>query len=432
MMCNAFSAWRVAGVLLGLAGLSVPAAAQEGLPPAGCEGEAGWAGAGARTFLWRPAWLATTAKDAAVRARLQALARAAMRRAPDPVTGKGRAPPGGTAQDYWSIGPYWWPASDPALPYVRRDGQVNPQRGGPGFDSRRLQRMAADVEVLALAAHILGDRAAADHAAAHLRAWFIDPQTRMNPDMRFAQGVPGHSEGRPEGIIDAVVLVPVVEAIGLLDASGALSAAEQAALERWFGAFAAWLETSPAGVAEAAKANNHGLHRDVLVAQFGLFARTGARWRAVINDFAAQRIDRQIAADGRLPEELTRTRSWHYTNYALLAAVRMASLAQCAGIDLWRHRGPQGQGIAAAVRLAAGVIGKEQSWPWPEQALADPQRLQAARDQATQVARLAAWGLQDPQLEGIAAAHTHADASHRPWLAPYPIPADSLKISEKD
>src|SRR4051794_10786855 len=30
--------------------------------------------------------------------------------------------------DYYSQAPYWWPQDDPKAPYVRKDGQTNPNR----------------------------------------------------------------------------------------------------------------------------------------------------------------------------------------------------------------------------------------------------------------------------------------------------------------
>ena len=48
---------------------------------------------------------------------------------PGSVVDKKRASPSGDRHDYMSLAPYWWP--DPAAaegsPYIRRDGEVNPE-----------------------------------------------------------------------------------------------------------------------------------------------------------------------------------------------------------------------------------------------------------------------------------------------------------------
>lgn len=73
----------------------------------------------------------------------------------------------------------------------------------------------------------------------------------MNPNLRHAQAIPGVTDGRAEGIIDANTLVPVIDSIGLPVARGALSSAEDAALRRWFGDLSDWMATSPLGLEEA-------------------------------------------------------------------------------------------------------------------------------------------------------------------------------------
>lgn len=59
------------------------------------------------------------------------------------VVDKLRTPPSGVRHDYMSIGPYWWPnpASADGLPYVRRDGEVNPERSNGSFDHRPINEM---------------------------------------------------------------------------------------------------------------------------------------------------------------------------------------------------------------------------------------------------------------------------------------------------
>ena len=53
-----------------------------------------------------------------------------LQKEPYSVTSKSKVPPSGDKRDYMSVGPYWWPDSSKAdgLPYIRKDGQVNPER----------------------------------------------------------------------------------------------------------------------------------------------------------------------------------------------------------------------------------------------------------------------------------------------------------------
>jgi hypothetical protein len=229
--------------------------------------------------------------------------------------------------------------------------------------------MANAVEALALAHHYTGDQRYADRAGLVLRTWFLNPSTRMNPHLNFGQGIPGLETGRPFGIIDAHRLAPVVEAVGLLAGSGALSAAEEAGLRQWFGALVDWMMTSPLGIAEGNTVNNHAIHYDVMLAHFSLFAGDETVARQVLADYPERRIARQFAADGSLPEELARTRSFHYSASTLSSVYDLAGLGECLGVDLWHTRLADGRGPEQATAFLAGWAGRETDWPWPEMRL---------------------------------------------------------------
>jgi hypothetical protein len=401
-------------------GMSLPASsAARALAP--CKGAQGYAASGQRTFLWRPEWLATQraaiAGNALQRRRLVRLADAALARAPVSVTDKPGAADSGDKRDYLSIGPYWWP--DPATPtgepYRRRDGEVNPERGSDRFDAKRLMAFSQDVELLALAWHMTGDRRYAEHAAVLLRTWFVNDLTRMNPAFDYAQAVPGVARGRPEGIIDAIRLTPVIEAIGVLGSSRALSAEDQRAIERWFAEFAAWMATSANGKAERAAKNNHGMYYDALFTHFALFARMEDAASRVASEFHERRLARQIDAAGALPAEIARTRSLHYTNFTLRAAVQMAMLGECVGVDLWR-RGKAGNRLHDAVSYLATYRQRLEQWPFKDIDLADPAGRARLGEDIDTVLTMAAWGFGDPSL---APANLEPGAGPN-WLAPYP------------
>ncbi|WMJ71121.1 alginate lyase family protein [Stenotrophomonas sp. 24(2023)] len=381
---------RMLCTVLGLA-LATPlvaAAATPAVPEAApqCRAEQGFAGGaeGRRTFLWRPDVLQDVARrlptDATLQPAwraLQAEADAALQRGPYSVVDKTRLPASGNRHDYMSLGPYWWP--DPkrpgGVPYVRRDGHFNPERDGDAFDVTRLEAMSRDVQSLALAYYFSGERRYADKAAQLLRTWFLAPATRMNPNLDHGQSIPGKVAGRAEGVIDAHRLPRVVESIGLLAPSGTLDAQELKGLEQWFGDFAHWMVDSPIGRKEQAARNNHGLYYDMLLTHFALFARDTALARRTAQEAGPRRLASQIAADGSLPHELTRTRSLHYSSWTLDAAFTLADLGQCVGVDLWQYRDGDSGRLHAAARFLAGTAVPPARWPYPELDLDDTQDL---------------------------------------------------------
>jgi hypothetical protein len=395
--------------------------------PATCDGAGGYERvSGSRTFLWRPQWLALEKKrlahDLTAAKALRKAADTALTRRPYSVTAKTKMPASGDRHDYYSIGPYWWPNGNrpDRLPYVRRDGETNSESRGPEFDKDRIQRFAADVELLALAAHHLGDRRYAEHAAALLRAWFLDPATRMNPNLNFAQAVPGINAGRGEGIIELIVMPQVVESVGLVAATGALTPKEVDELKAWFGDFVGWMQSSANGRAEAAKANNHGLYYDYLLTHFALFAGQEELARNVATNFVGQRLAAQMAPDGSLPEELSRTRSLHYSFFAMQAATRMATIGECVGADIWRAKTADGRGLSKGLEYLSGFLPAWTSWPHRETALGDARKTAALARLAGDPLRLMAWGTGDQKYQ-LQAMQLNAEVDQDYWIADFAV-----------
>ncbi len=300
----------------------------------------------------------------AAQRKLIKAADAALGKGPYSVVDKTKPSPSGDPHDYVSIGPYWWPdpESKDGLPYIRRDGLVNPERDGDEFDRVRLSAMAGDVRQLALAAYFSGDQRYSKHAEKLLRVWFVDPKTRMNPSLAYAQAVPGKSKGRGIGIIDTFELADVVDAALLLKTQGMLSDEVFTALRGWFGAYARWLDTHENGIEERAAKNNHGTFYDMQYMLFSLFAQDcNAALRSIIR--ARGRIDTQITASGEMPLESSRSKSLHYHVFNLEAFLMIARMGEHFGLDLYSYKGKQGGGIVQTLGMLAGYAGREDQWP---------------------------------------------------------------------
>ena len=119
---------------------------------------------------------------------------------PFSVMEKKQVPPSGDKHDYMSMGPYWWPnpKTPNGLPYVRRDGETNPEIAGIP-DQANLSRMENAVHALALGYYLTGDEQYASRAVLLLRTWFLDPATRMNPNLNSDRPFPGLLRGGASG-----------------------------------------------------------------------------------------------------------------------------------------------------------------------------------------------------------------------------------------
>jgi hypothetical protein len=285
---------------------------------------------------------------------------------------KTKLPPSGDRHDYWSIGPYWWP--DPAkpdgLPYVNRDGERNPEAAGDAYDSARFGRLRRAVSDLALAAFVTRDERYAERAALLLRTWFLDRATRMNPNLRFAQGVPGREEGRGTGIIDTAGLPAFLDGVALLRGTRAYSDSDQKGLDAWLSSYLDWLLTSRNGQAEAAATNNHGSWYDAQVAALALHTGKPELATRQLAERTRERIARQIEPDGRQPRELARTRSFGYSAYNLEALVTCARLGEAAGVDLWGYATADGRSLRRALDTLLPYA--DPGTPWPGKQIAPP------------------------------------------------------------
>ncbi|MFF1733434.1 alginate lyase family protein [Streptomyces sp. NPDC058247] len=314
--------------------------------------------------------------DRGLRTDLKSLTKQAdswMEKGPWTVTDKPKPAASGDVHDYLSQAPYFWAtqpktADNPmGCPYAERDGVRNPE-ASIGTDREDAGNVLQSVQYLTLAWYYTGKKAYAQHAADILRTWFIDPATRMNPNLDYAQGIPCKVTGRSIGIIDfAQYYSDDLDAIALLDTGApGWTKSDSAAMADWNKRYLDWLVNSPFGKQESAATNNHGTYAAMQIA--ALAAATGDRAlaRSTVEVTGKKLIDMQVQADGKMPRELARTRSYHYTTYNLVAFLRLAAIGKQVGVDLWSYTGPQGQSLFKAVDLLLPTATGAEPWPYPE------------------------------------------------------------------
>jgi len=263
--------------------------------------------------------------------------------------------------DFFSEGDYWWPdPQNPVGPYVQRDGMSNPDN----FNEHRraLMRLSVQVPALVAAWRITKNERYAKHAARHLRAWFVDPSTRMNPNLQYAQAIHGRFTGRGIGIIDTIHLVEVARAIDVLKDSAALSMTELGGITQWFTDYLVWMTTSKNGIEEREAKNNHGT---CWVMQVAAFAQLTGDQKLL--DFCRDRfktviVPNQIAVDGSFPQELRRTKPYGYSLFNLEAMATVAQILSTAEDNLWTFQTADGRGLRRAMEYMTPFIRDKKTW----------------------------------------------------------------------
>ncbi len=165
---------------------------------------------------------------------------------------------GGGIHDFYSEGDYWWPdPENPKGPYIRKDGMTNPEN----FTDHReaMIRLSQISGALASAYIITGDEKYVSQLLPHLKAWFIDEATLMNPNLLYGQAIMGKVTGRGIGIIDTIHLMEVAKAIAAIEDSDVISDSDSTKLKDWFGTYLDWIFSHPYGITERDNGNNHSV-----------------------------------------------------------------------------------------------------------------------------------------------------------------------------
>jgi hypothetical protein len=270
----------------------------------------------------------------------------------------------GGKHDFFSEGDYWWPdPKNPGGPYIQRDGMTNPDN----FVAHRqaMVRLSIQVPALAAAWMITKDRRYSAHAARHLRAWFLDPETRMNPHLLYAQAIQGRYTGRGIGIIDTLHLVEVARAAAILDGAPGLSAVERAGVRKWFGDYLNWMTTHKYGRDERDAKNNHGTCWVVQAAAFAAYAGNAEVTAFCRDRYKTVLLPGQMAPDGSFPLEIKRTKPYGYSLFNLDAMAAACQILSTPQDNLWAFRLPDGRGMAKAMEFMAPYIADKKNWPYP-------------------------------------------------------------------
>jgi len=256
----------------------------------------------------------------------------------------------GDKHDYFHLSPYYWPpskeaAKNPNSVWKRRDGKRYPGTSmhGPGsnnFDRSRLSDMQYNTTILSLAFFMTGKDEYAQVAARNIRTWFFAPESRMNPNMKYAQVITGknNNTGQSFGIIEAKDFYFFLDAIHLIEESKFLNKNESSELRSWFQEYLDWLETSKIGKEEYLTKNNHGLYYDIQATSIASFVSDTAKMIKYI-ERSTSRMLAQISENGKMIEEIRRPTCEHYQIFTLQGWSTLARIAKTVNRDLWLKNG---------------------------------------------------------------------------------------------
>lgn len=268
----------------------------------------------------------------------------------------------GDIHNYESMAIYYWPnPANLSAKYIVKDGQMNPEY--KKYDGAKIVQFTDRVKALCEAYEQTHDERYGDVYNKDIKAWFLDKNTRMNPNFDYAQFIPNSGEkGNPAGIIDAYNFVDVISTIEKMHSLGNLDDTTHKKLKKWFSKFADWLMYSENGKKERNAANNHSIAYDVLLTKICAF--TG-NYR-VINDISKEmeeHINSQILPDGKQPQELKRTKAMDYSIYNLSHIIDYCLVAKSLNMGFYSANKER---IDAAFHYLLQFEGHKEKFPYQE------------------------------------------------------------------
>jgi len=284
----------------------------------------------------------------------------AMQQQPVTVTASLSPRSAGGKHDFFSEADYFWPdPKNPDGPYINRDGLSNPDN----FVEHRkaMIRFSKIIGALASAYKITGDVRYVKQAVIHLKAWFLDPETMMNPSLWFAQAVKGQFTGRNYGIIDTIHLMEVAQ--GIIVMEKAMDAGTITGIKKWFADYTQWLMTSKPGVQERDVKNNHATCWAMQVASFAKLCKNEGVLDSIRIRYKTILLPRQMGTDGSFPLEMARTKPYGYSIFNLDAMTMLCQILSTPQDNLWNFETADGKSIKKGIAYLYPFVADKSKWP---------------------------------------------------------------------
>ena len=300
---------------------------------------------------------------AVVRKQIMQEAAWAMQQEPVTVTAAASPRSAGGKHDFYSEGDYWWP--NPVSvdsPYIQKDGMTNPDNFVA--HSHAMIRFSKIVGALASAYKLTGDKRYVQQAMKHCIAWFVNADTKMNPNLLYAQAIKGRFTGRGIGIIDTIQLLDVVQGLMVMEQANGMDQEALQSIKQWFEQYLQWLTTHQYGKDEMNAENNHGTCWAMQVAAFAKFTRNEKILQFCRDRYKQVLLPNRMAADGSFPGEIKRTKPYGYSIFNLDAMTTLCQLLSTKADDLWNYQTPDGRSIKKGIAYLYPFVADKNKWPF--------------------------------------------------------------------
>ena len=247
------------------------------------------------------------------------------------VTFGGKIPSSGDMHDYFTEGPYL------------SDGVYNPKADRTDYTSAI--KMRDSVRSLGMAYAFTGDSKYADKAVQLIRAWAIDPDTKLNPKFTNMQS---HIE-------IAITMSGMFYGIDLIWNYPGFGSGDKEAIKSWAKNFSNSGKTFSSN-------ENFDLWRLVFISSASVIAEDTDslnyvfdRWKYDIND--------QMDTEGKIIREINRPTGLGYSISGVNGFIITAELARHYGVDLYNYKTSDDKGLELTLNFHAPYVINPSTWP---------------------------------------------------------------------
>ena len=298
--------------------------------------------------------------------RILAQANAYLTEKPTPLTTLPCPRSPGTPNDFYSEAEDYFPdPANPTGPYIL---QAENRANSEAFSGHRdaILNLSLFVPALTAAFVLTNESRYAQQAVVHLRAWFVDPATRMTSNLVYGQTIRPAKTGRPEGVVEAVHLAEVVLCIPFLANSEAFTEADRSAVQKWFADYFEWLNTSRlAGLARDTKSHlgTSWLLQAAAIAHL-TEAKDDAPLTTLRHQFKSSTIRAQIVVNGTFPRELSTPNPYRNTLFNLDMFAGVCVLLTTRFESVWDYELQDGPGMRTVIARLYPFILDRGTWPY--------------------------------------------------------------------
>ncbi len=284
------------------------------------------------------------------------------------VVNKTRIPASKNKHDYLSYAPYKWADSTKidGLPWITRDGEINPLSQGYDTDFKRTSEFFKTIEILGWAFYYSDEDKYANKAIELIRTWYINEDTKVNPHINFGQAVPGAAEGRKAGVQEWLNQYHIITALQIFENANILTDDIKSEIKNWFEQYLNWLLTNEMAIEAGNTGQNHANHYNHQVVGLLIYLNRTKEAKQIIENAKYNRIAIQILPDGRQPKEMGRTRSVHYASLNLWSLSELTFIGKKLGVDLWSFETEDKRSLRQAFSYLKKYVNQPEKWPYKE------------------------------------------------------------------